>query len=398
MTRKKTITKKVSPKEYALVLANIKQRIQHAQVKATMTVNRELLKLYWDIGNMISIQQKEYGWGTSAVEKLSIDIQKELPGLSGFSRSNIFYMRSFYQTYNDLLQALDQKVQQPAGQLESLPIFNIPWFHNVILLQKIKDNDQRLWYAQKAAEHGWSRSVLEMQIESNLFERQGKAVTNFQVTLPKPDSDMAQQSLKDPYIFDFLTLDEQHHERDIEQGLIENVQALLLELGKGFSFVARQYHLNIDNKDYYIDLLFYHIKLKRYIAIELKAKEFDPRDVGQTNFYLSAIDDLLKDENDQPTIGLILCKTKRNLSVEYALRGISRPLGVASYETEILNKLPKELKSTLPTIEEIEEELEKKELLQKLKTKNMKKSPKKATKDESNNTSPRKHGRTKRSR
>lgn len=396
--KKKTTTKKTNIKEYALVLINIKQRIQKAQIKATMSANKELLKLYWDIGNMISIQQKEHSWGSSAVEKLAADIQKEFPGLSGFSRSNIFYMRSFYQTYEELQQVFKQKVQQAAGQLETLPIFNIPWFHNVILLQKLKDNEQRLWYAQKAIEHGWSRTILEMQIESKLYQRQGKAITNFHATLPKPDSDMAEQSLKDPYIFDFLTLHADHVEQELEQGLIDNVQKLLLELGKGFALVGRQYHLEVDAQDYYIDLLFYHVKLKCYFVVELKSRKFDVKDLGQLSFYLSAIDDTLKDKNDNPTLGLLLCKTKQKLTVEYALRNINRPIGVAEYETDLINKLPKNLKSNLPTIQEIEEELEKKEFLQKLKTKNMKKSPKKAIKDESNNTSPRKHGRTKRGR
>ncbi len=297
-------------------------------------------------------------------------------------------MKSFYQTY--------AIVQQPVGQLDELPVFNIPWGHNILLISKLKDNTQRLWYAQKVIEHGWSRTILEMQIESNLFTRQGKALTNFHATLPKPHSDVAQQSLKDPYIFDFLTLHQDHVEQDIEQGLIDNVQKLLLEFGKGFAFIGRQYHLEIDDQDYYIDLLFYHVKLKCYFIVELKSRKFDVKDLGQLSFYLSAIDDTLKDKNDNPTLGLLLCKTKQKLTVEYALRNINRPIGVAEFKTTLLTKIPKELKSNLPTIEEIEKELEKKELTQKLK--NMKKAPRKATKNESNTPRSRKHRRTKRSR
>src|SRR3990167_3262152 len=356
------ITKKVTKntlisKEYIKTLSDIKEQIKKAQVKATLAANKELLKLYWSIGKVINEKQSEYGWGSKFIDDLSKDLQNSFPGSGGFSRSNLFRMKVFYKEY--------EKVAQAARQLDNLVIFSIPWFHNVTLIQKLKNNKERLWYAQKAIENGWSRSMLETWLESDLYHREGKAITNFKKSLPAPHSDMAQQSFKDPYIFDFLTLHEQHLEQDVEQGLIDNVQKLLLELGKGFALVARQYHLVVGKKDYYIDLLFYHTKLKCYIVVELKAKDFDPRDAGQINFYLSAVDDLVKDKDDKPTIGLLLCKTKDNFTAEYALRDINKPIGVAEYKTEILKRLPKKLKSSLPTIEELETELEKKEILQK---------------------------------
>jgi len=345
--------KLVVPKDYLQTLAELKKQVQEAQLKAAFSVNKELLKLYWSIGKTISEKQATGGWGSKVVEKFAIDFQKELPGLGGFSRANVFKMKSFYTAY--------EIVSQAVRQLEELPVFSIPWGHNVVLITKLKDNSQRLWYAQNTIENGWSRTILEMQIESNLYNRLGKSITNFKKTLPDPDSDIAQQSFKDPYIFDFLTLHAAHIERDIEQGLIDNVQKFLLEMGKGFALVGRQYHLGVGTKDFYIDLLFYHTKMKCYVVVELKAREFDPRDVGQLNFYLSAVDDLVRDSQDNPTIGLLLCKTKDNLTAEFSLRDINKPIGVASYQTQLLKKLPKELKSKLPTIEEIEAEFAKQE-------------------------------------
>lgn len=345
----------ISSKDYLQTLNNLKQHVQQAQVKAALSANKELIKLYWFIGKTIREKQENNGWGSKLIEKLAEDLQKEFPGVAGFSKRNIFRIQAFYQAY--------QIVPQAVAQMEDLPIFNIPWGHNAIILEKLKNLPERLWYAQKAIEYGWSRSMLETWIKSDLFHREGKAITNFQKTLPAPHSDMAQQSLKDPYVFDFLTLHEEHLEIDLEQGLINNVQKLLLEMGKGFALVARQYHLTVEGDDYYIDLLFYHIKLKCYVVVELKARAFDPRDVGQLNFYLSAVDDLVRTPEDKPTIGLLLCKTKKDFTAEYALRGINRPIGVAEYETEIIKKLPKQLKGSLPTVEEIEAELSKVDVL-----------------------------------
>lgn len=347
--------KNLEPQEYTKVLLDIKKHISEAQIKAAFAANKELLKLYWHIGKTIITQQKTHAWGSNFVEKLAEDIQKEFPGLAGFSRANIFRIRAFYLAY--------EKVSEAPRQLEKSAIFNIPWWHNVILLTKLKDNKLRIWYAQKAIEYSWSSTILEMQIQSDLYHREGKSVTNFKKTLPTPQSDMAQQSFKDPYIFDFLTLQTEHIEHDLEQGLMNHIQKTLLEMGKGFALVGRQYHLEVSNKDYYVDLLFYHYKLRCFIVVELKAREFEPRDAGQINFYLSAVDDFVRGAEDRPTIGLLLCKTKDNITAEYALRNTTSPIGVAEYETEIIKKLPKELKRNLPTIEEIEAELEKNELV-----------------------------------
>jgi predicted nuclease of restriction endonuclease-like (RecB) superfamily len=364
----KVVKKDVKPvalKEYVYFLSDIKKTIQQAQVQAVLAANKELIKLYWSIGKMMVEKQQEYEWGSNIIESLANDLQHAFPGLGGFSRTNVFNIRAFYVAY--------EKVQQAVGQIEDTPLFAIPWGHNVVLLNRLKDNDRRFWYAQKSIINGWSRSMLEHWIKSDLFKREGKAITNFKSTLPLPHSDIAQQSLKDPYIFDFLTLDEKHLESDLEKGLMDNVEKLLLELGKGFALIGRQYHLELKKYDYYIDLLFYHVKLKCYVVVELKAREFSPHDVGQLNFYLSAVDDLLREADDKPTIGLLLCKTKENFMAEYALRGLNRPIGVAEYETEIMKKLPKELKRTLPTIEEIEAELEKSELLSQQERKRRKK-------------------------
>ena len=354
-----------SIKEYTEILVALKKQIQATQIKAALAANKELIKLYWHIGRTITEKQKNSRWGSSIIERLANDLQKEFPGIGGFSRANIFRMQAFYVAY--------EKVSQPVRQLQELPIFNIPWGHNIRLLQKLKSNEERLWYAQKTIEYGWSRTILEMQIESSLRKRQGKAITNFSKTLPDPDSDLAQQSLKDPYLFDFLTLHGHYVEHDVEQGLIDNVQKLLLELGKGFSFVGRQYHLQIGTQDFYIDLLFYHFKLRCFVVVELKAGKFDPKDAGQLNFYLSAVDSVLKGPEDKPTIGLLLCKSKDNIVAEYTLRDINKPIGVAGYETALISKLPKNLKSSLPTIEEIEAELEKSKIFNEKETKKIKK-------------------------
>lgn len=346
---------KFSIKGYALTLATLKKQIRAAQVKAIFSANQELIKLYWLIGKTIVEKQHENGWGTKVIEKLANDLQNEFPGLGGFSRANVFRMQAFYKAY--------EKVSAMPRQLEDVPLFNISWWHNVILLTKLKDNEQRLWYAQQIINNGWSTRGLEAQIKSNLFKRDGKAITNFKTTLPDPDSIMAQQSFKDPYIFGFLELEEEHLEHDLEQGLIDNVQKMLLEMGKGFALVGRQYHLQVSDKDYYLDLLFYHFKLRCFIVVELKTGVFIPEHAGKLNFYLSVVDDLVRGPEDKPTIGLLLCKTKDNFVAEYALRDINKPIGIAGYEAEIMKKLPKELKSNLPTIAEIEAELEKNEIV-----------------------------------
>lgn len=354
---KKTISSSTTKKEYTATLTEIKKQIEQSQVEAISSVNVALNTRNWMIGKIIVDKQKESHAGANFLDELTADLQNMYPGNKGFSAANVYRMKAFYEAYVEY-----GNFRAAARKLETLPIFSIPWFHNVVLLQQVKNNDERLWYAQKSIEYGWSRSMLETWIKSKLYKREGKAITNFSKTPPTPYSDMAQQSFKDPYVFDFLTLQEEHREYDLEQGLIANVQKLLMEMGKGFALIGRQYHLMVDDEDYYIDLLFYHVKLKCYIVVELKAREFDPRDIGQLNFYLSAIDDLICDKEDKPTIGLILCKTKKNFTAEYALRGINKPIGVAAYETEIMKKLPKNLKSNLPSIEEIEAEFEKRNM------------------------------------
>lgn len=339
----------VIPKNYQTLFENIKKRICSSQIKAAIKVNEELLKLYWEIGKEIAERQEREKWGSEVIEKLGKDLQNAFPGIEGFSRRNIFRMRAFYLAY--------QKVPQAVAQIDSLPIFRIPWGHNAILIEKVKDIETRLWYAEKAIEHGWSRNMLELWIKSNLHSREGKAITNFQRTLPSSQSDLAQQTLKDPYLFDFLALHKDHIEQELEAGLIENIQKFLIELGQGFAFVGRQVNLHLGDVDYYIDLLFYHLKLRCYCIVELKNTPFKPEYTGKMGLYLAAVDEKLKHSTDTPSIGMILCKSKDKLTVEYTLRGNNNPIGVSSYETQIFEKLPKELKNSLPTIEEIEAEL-----------------------------------------
>jgi predicted nuclease of restriction endonuclease-like (RecB) superfamily len=330
-------------KNYAITLSELKDKVRKAQVKASLAVNTELIQLYWEIGKTISEQQTNHGWGTKIVEKLSKDLQKEFPDMRGFSLSNLFYMRKFYQSYQDVII-----LQQPAGE--------IPWWHNVILMEKVKDKDERFWYAQQTIENGWSRNVLVMQIESGLYKRQITTTksTNFKNTLPSPQSDLAQQLMKDPYNFDFLTIAKDAHEKEIEKQLVNHIKSFLLELGAGFSFVGEQYHLDIGGDDFYIDLLFYHLKLRCYVVIELKNGKFIPEYAGKLNFYLSAVDDILKHKTDNPTIGLLLCKSKNRVTAEYSLKDISKPIGISDYK--LTEAIPENLKSSLPTIEELETE------------------------------------------
>jgi predicted nuclease of restriction endonuclease-like (RecB) superfamily len=331
-----------STQPYALLLASVKERIQSAQIRATVAVNRELVLLYWGIGKEILARQQEEGWGSKVVERLAKDLHAAFPHMRGLSRTNLLYMRSFAEAWPE-----ESIVQQVVGQ--------IPWGHNVRLLDLVKTTEERLWYAQAAVEHGWSRNVLAIQIESGLYRRQGKALTNFSRTLPAPQSDLAQQLLKDPYNFDFLTLSQDAQERDLELGLLDHIRKFLLELGVGFAFVGSQYPLEVGGDDFRIDLLFYHFKLRCFVVIDLKMTPFKPEYAGKMNFYLAAVDDMLKHPTDQPTIGLILCKGKNQIVVEYALRNTTTPMGIAEFRH--LERLPDELKGSLPTIEEIEAEL-----------------------------------------
>jgi predicted nuclease of restriction endonuclease-like (RecB) superfamily len=332
------------PQGYGELLEIIKSKVCNAQIQAALSVNRELLSLYWEIGREILEKQNVEGWGAKTTEKLSRDLKSAFPSVKGFSRTNLSYMAQFAREYPD-----PQIVQQLVGQ--------IPWGHNIALLQKLDSLEERVWYAQKTIENGWSRSVLINWIDSGLFRRQGKAVSNFAYTLPAPQSDLAHETLKDPYSFDFLTLREDFDERELEDGLIDHIQRFLLEMGSGFSYVGRQVHLEVGGQDYYMDVLFYHLKLRCFVVVELKVTEFKPEYAGKMNFYLSAVDDLMKHKDDNPTIGILLCKTKNKLVAEYALRDIHKPMGVSEYEVQLLESLPEEFKGSLPSIEEIESEL-----------------------------------------
>ena len=346
------------PDNYDEFLQALKERIRTSQVRAALAVNKELIQLYWEVGKFIVQQQEEYSWGKGVIERLAKDLKKSFPGLKGFSARNLWRMRAFYLAYTVELPENLENSSELDGQNLPQAVAEIPWGHNIILLEKLKDPKIRLWYAKATIEYGWSRNILVLQLENQLYQRQGKATTNFQKTLPAPQSDLAQQSIKDPYIFDFLTLAEDAQEKVLEAGLIEHIKNFMLELGVGFAFVGNQYKLTVGEQDYYLDLLFYHLKLRCFVVIELKTKPFIPEYAGKMNFYLSAVDDLLKHSTDNPSIGMILCKSQDRINVEYALRGINKPIGVAQWQTELTKSLPEELQTDLPTIEEIEAELE----------------------------------------
>lgn len=368
------------PSDYAPLLAEIKARVQVARVKASLAANKELLALYWDIGNLILSRQKMEGWGSKVIERLSVDLQKTFPGQQGFSTRNLKYMLAFARAWpgGSIVQRsvaqLGKKADSnslgnsPASHIvanSDAPIGQptvalLPWRHQIVLLSALDSKHDRLWYAVKAVEHGWSRDVLAMQIESGLHKREGKAVSNFKTTLPPAQSDLAQGVLKDPYLFDFLTLRDDANERALETGLVEHVEKFLMELGAGFALVGRQVHLEVGDQDFYLDLLFYHLKLRCFVVIDLKAHEFTPEAAGKMNFYLSAVDDRYRQEGDQPSIGLILCRSKNKLIAEYALRDMSKPIGVSGYVTKLVESLPKGLRGAIPSVEELEKGLAKK--------------------------------------
>lgn len=324
-------------------LREIKGRIQAAQVRAAFAVSRELMALYWQIGRGLVTRQQQHGWGDGMVRTLADDLKAAFPGVEGFSYRNLYRMRAFHLAYPDEADFVTRAVSQ------------IPWGHNIALLQKVKDPAQRLWYAERVVEHGWSRPILEHQIETDLYGRQGKALTNFARTLPPPTSDLAQQVLKDPYNFDFLTLGPDARERHLERGLLDHVRAFLMEMGAGFAFVGSQYHLEVGGKDYYLDLLFYHLRLRCFVVVDLKMGDFLPEYAGKMNFYLSAVDDLLRHPADAPTIGLILCKSRDGVTVEYALRNTATPIGVSEFR--VTDALPADLAENLPTSQQIEQKV-----------------------------------------
>jgi len=338
---------------YVAFIRDVKQRIQSSQIKAAVKVNQELLLLYWDLGERIVAKQAEANWGDGFLEQLSKDLKSEFPGMKGFSRRNLNDMRRWYLCWSSIWRQVVAKLEPQFGQQL---VAQIPWGHNLLIINKIKDGDEALFYVRKTLENNWSRAVLTHQIESGLYQRDGKAITNFKQTLPAPQSDLAGQMLKDPYCFDFLMLREKHDEQELENALSDHLARFLLELGAGFSFLGRQYRIEVDGDEYFMDMLFYHVQLHCYVVIELKTVKFKPEFAGKLNFYTSAVDDLLKAEQDNPSIGILICKSKNDTVVEYALKGINKPIGVSEYM--ITQNLPDELKSSLPSIEEIEAELD----------------------------------------
>jgi len=342
MSDEKPVRLTAPPEGYANWLDELKNRIHSAQQRAALAVNRELVLLYWQIGQDILTRQSEQGWGAKVIERLAVDLRAAFPDMKGFSPRNLKYMRAFAEAWPDA-----EFVQQAAALL--------PWGHNLVLLDKLPGPQTRRWYAAKAIEHNWSRNILTMQIETRLLERSGKAVTNFEASLPKPHSDLARETLKDPYRFDFLGLSDQAQEREVESALVKHVTEFLLELGAGFAFVGRQVLLDVGGDEFFIDLLFYHLKLRCYVVLELKAGKFKPEHLGQLGFYLTAVDAQVKHPQDAPTIGLLLCKNKNKVVAEYALRNNAQPMGVAEYQ--LLASLPPELQTSLPSIEQIEREL-----------------------------------------
>lgn len=385
------LQKRELPDNYTIVLKEIKSQIEVSQIKVVLAANQELLWLYWMIGNKILEQKQKEGWGAKVIERLSKDIKKEYPKLKGFSVRNLTYMQKFASYYTAAtiiafsemwkklrvedftketilkLESFDNKedaiVQELTAQFKeqyflSSPISRITWTHHMGIMDKLKDYPDIFWYMLNTIEHGISSNIMKMQIEMGLYERQvkSKKITNFSNTLPPAQSDLANYLMKDPYIFDFVQAKEKADERDIEEQLEKHISKFLLELGQGFAFIGRQYHLEVGDKDYYIDLLFYHLKLRCYVVVELKSRSFKPGDTGQLNFYLNVINDLVKAEHDNDTIGILLCKGKDEVLAEYALKGYNQPMGIADYE--LSKSVPENIKSELPDIEDLEKQLE----------------------------------------
>jgi len=373
--------------EYRDWLRDLKQQIKTGQIKAVLSVNSQMIMLYWDLGRQITEKQEKTKWGSGFIEQLSKDLREEFPEMTGFSRANLFRMQKFYRFYSPAINQVKDFVAQPVqqnniigeqivaqlvrqlqptdfeknttipqfgGQLEMNKILLIPWGHNVSIIEQVKEINQALFYINKTIENNWSRSVLEYQIETNLYGRQGKAITNFNLTLPAPQSDLANELMKDPYNFDFLHLSEKVKETDLEKALIQHISHFLPELGIGFAYMGRQFSLKVGKKDYRTDLLFYHTRLKCYVIIELKTIEFEPEFVGKLNFYISAVNELIKDNHDKPTIGMLLCKNKDNYEVEFSLKDVNNPIGVSTFH---YTELADDIKAALPSAEELQNEL-----------------------------------------
>ena len=332
------MTNDLKSESYEHLIQALKQEISNARIRAHLAVNKEMILLYWKIGKKILERQNDEGWGTKVIDNISNDLRKEFPEMKGLSYQNISYMKQFAVEYSD-----ESFLQQAIGE--------IPWGHNITIFSKIKEQDQRIWYAKKTIENGWSRNVLSIQIQTNLYVRDGKSINNFSSTLPAAQSDLASAIIKDPYNLEFLGIQDKILERDLENKLIDNIRKFLLELGQGFAFIGNQYHIELEGEDYYIDMLMYHVKLKCYVIIELKTGKFKPEYAGKMNFYLNLMDRKVKDDSDNPTIGIILCEDKKGITVEYAIEGINKPIGVSQFK--LTETLPDQLKQYLPSAEEL---------------------------------------------
>lgn len=337
------MNEEINKNEYADWINKVKSDIRGARSKVALSINSQLLELYWDIGRDLSEKQQKSNWGSNFIEQVAIDLKHEFPEMTGFSRRNLYAIKQWYQFYSSEYEFVPQTVAQ------------IPWGHNRLIISKVKNIEEAIFYSKEVLNQGWNRDVLTVQIESNAFKRQGSASNNFENTLTSSQSKIASQTLKDPYNFDFLGLQDDALEREIENELTKNITDFLLELGKGFAYIGRQYKIEISETDYFIDLLFYHLELRSYIVIELKAGKFKPEFAGKLNFYLSAIDSQIKKSEDNPTIGILLCKKKDKIEAEYALRDINKPMGISEYR--LTDAIPENIKTNLPSIEELEEEL-----------------------------------------
>lgn len=373
------------PAGYAAFLADVLARVRAAQLRTAVAVNRGLVALYWELGREVATRQAREGWGTDVVNRLADDLRRAFPRMRGFTRRNLYYARSFYLGYLPGATALGAVppsvppgvpaiVQQPVAQIAGgapaadpggggppEPLASLPWGHNILLLERLDDPALRLWYAREAVAHGWSRNVLDIQVESRLHARRGRAdqTTNFAATLPPPQSDLARAVVKDPYNFEFLAVAQDAHERHVEAGLIAHMREFLLELGTGFLYAGNQYRLVVGGREFFLDLLFYHKKLRCWVVLDLKMGAFEPEYAGKMHFYLNAVDAQLREDHDGPSIGLILCKSKDAVVAEYALRGVVSPMGVAEYRvTDRTDALPAELQRALPSLEAVRAELE----------------------------------------
>jgi len=333
------------PEGYSDFITQLKERIAQERIKTVLSANVSMIILYWEIGKRILENQQKEGWGAKVIDRMSFDLKKAFPEMQGFSPRNLKYMRKFAEAW-------------PEIEIVQRTVALIPWRSNITLLDKLKDTQTRLWFAQQTIENGFGKDMLVFQIDSHLHLRKGAATHNFDKSIPPAESDYTAQIFKDPYIFDFLGTDKPRQEAELEQKLIDHIQKFLLELGQGFAFVGRQVHLELGGKDFYIDLLFYHLKLRCYVVIELKAGEFEPGFVSKLNMYQNVVNDSLRHPDDKPSIGLLLVKSKNKMLVEYSLAGYKNPIGIANWENDILRSLPDDLKSSLPSIEEIERELE----------------------------------------